>query len=388
MDLLQFGPSKLSEIGKKCGNIFWKQIFCSAGDFMQGALFSIPENLIFAPFWNNSIIQKNRKALKTSDFPEIANKVSIVADFYHQNTGDLLSKRELEEKFECIISNESIVEIHYILNTTRARLGINNGKKLPFSRPIQPLLIKIINLTKKGCSSYGKLLKKKINLTTNLAERESRWHLELQRTYGLDFWNKTYSLAATIRNENKLKFFQFQINRNSLFTNYKVNKFKPYISPLCSFCSQMEGFVHNEVISHLFFNCDLVLNLWQSIKAWLATLNIVLPLDISKILFGIHEEPFFSPINFTILSAKYFIWRSKFQNKDLSLNMFQKFLFSKLKDQKNALCYGGKLHVFEKMNCLYDNLLRLPGCTAQARGVPMPTPVVPGIVPPGPVPTV
>ena len=68
--------------------------------------------------------------------------------------------------------------------------------------------------------------------------------------------------------------------------------------------------------------------------------------------------------------------------------MFQKFLFSKLKDQKNALCYGGKLHVFEKMNCLYDNLLRLPGCTAQATGVPMPTPVVPGIVPPGPVPTV
>ena len=74
VDLLQFGPSKLSEIGKKCSNAFWKQILCSVGDFMQGALFSNPENLIFAPFWNNPIIKKNRKAIKLSDFPEIVDK--------------------------------------------------------------------------------------------------------------------------------------------------------------------------------------------------------------------------------------------------------------------------------------------------------------------------
>ena len=128
-------------------------------------------------------------------------------------------------------------------------------------------MIKIINLAKKGCSSYTKLLRKKKNLTTNLAGRENRWHLELQRNYGVDFWNKTYYLTASIKNENKMKFFQFQINRNSLFTNYKVNKFKQHVSPLCSFCSHIDGFTERELVSHLFFFCDLVLNLWQEVKA-------------------------------------------------------------------------------------------------------------------------
>ena len=199
-DLLQLGPSKLVEIGKKCKNNFWKQILCCAGDFMQGAVFSIPENVIFAPFWNNPIIQKNRKVIKTTDFPEIANKVCLVADFYHQDSGELLTREEFEQKLDCRISYETMIEIHYILNTARAKLGITNNTKFSFSRPMQPLLIKIINLTKKGCNSYSKLLRKKKNLTTNLSERENRWHAELQRLYGIDFWNKTYSLAASIKN--------------------------------------------------------------------------------------------------------------------------------------------------------------------------------------------
>ena len=196
-------------------------------------------NLVFAPFWNNTIIQKNRKAIKKSDFPEIANKISIVADFYDQETGALLTKREFDQKYECLLTNETMVELHYIINTARAGLGINNNVKIPFSRPIQPLLIKIINVAKKGCSAQSKLLRKKDNSTGKLSEREKRWHLELQKNYGVDFWNRTYSLAASIKNENKLKFFQFQINRNSLFTNYKVNNLS-HMSPL---------FVHFAVIS-------------------------------------------------------------------------------------------------------------------------------------------
>ena len=180
-----------------------------------------------------------------------------------------------------------------------------------------------------------------------------------------------------------MKFFQFQINRNSLFTNYKVNKFKPHISPLCSFCSHIEDLANNELVSHLFFLCDFVLNLWQDVKVWLATLDIVLPLDITKLLFGIPEETSFSPLNYIILCVKYYIWRSKFQNKDLSLNSFHRFLFTKLNDQKNALLYSGKIHEFEKMNIVYDCLSRLPGCNAQIAEAPTPA-QVPADTLPGP----
>ena len=109
--------------------------------------------------------------------------------------------------------------------------------------------------------------------------REEKWHHELQCTYGVDFWTKTYSLVANLKYDNKMKWLQFQINRNSLFTNYRVNKFKPNISPLCSLCLANENFPRFELISHLFYDCDYTLNMWQNIKTWLATLDIILPLD-------------------------------------------------------------------------------------------------------------
>ena len=37
-----------------------------------------------------------------------------------------------------------------------------------------------------------------------------------------------------------MKFLQYQINRNSLFTNYRVNKFKSHKSPNCTLCQNEE----------------------------------------------------------------------------------------------------------------------------------------------------
>ena len=64
-----------------------------------------------------------------------------------------------------------------------------------------------------------------------------------------------------------MKYVHFQINRNSLFTNYKVNKFKPNVSPGCTLCELEE--VNDpppELISHLFYECVLVKSIWQEIQ--------------------------------------------------------------------------------------------------------------------------
>ena len=348
VDFLQFGPNMIVNIGKKISNNFWKQIFCAVNNFMQGAIFCNPEKIIIAPFWDNPIIQKNNKPIKKSAFPEIAQKVRTVSDFYRPGSHEFLTKKEFDQKYQCEIGEDNLLEIHYILTTAKRGIGINDNNQIMNVLPFQPLLINMVNLTKKGCSIYSKFLKKKENLSTNLSHRENKWHLELQQTFGVDFWNKTYLMTSNIKNENKIKWFQFQLNRNSLFTNYKVNKFKPQISKYCSYCSHIEGFSHLELVSHLFFDCDFVLKLWQEIKTWLATLNITLPLDRKKILFGIHDEAIFSPTNYLILCNKYFIWRSKFLSKDLSLGLFQKYLLAKLNDQRNALIYCEKLHQFDK----------------------------------------
>ena len=206
-------------------------------------------------------------------------------------------------------------------------------------------------------------MKKNNNLKTTLTERENKWHLELNCTFGTNFWNRTYSLAASIKHENKMKWLQYQINRNSLFTNYKVNKFKPHVSPKCTFCSHIVEFSHLELVSHLFWDCDFVLKLWQEVKAWLATLNTNIPLDRTKLLFGIHDQASNSVENYVILCVKHFIWKTKFYSKDLALPIFQSFLKSKLDDVKDAYLYAQKENKFNQWNNIYTCLSRLP-CTA------------------------
>ena len=84
------------------------------------------------------------------------------------------------------------------------------------------------------------------------------------------------------------------------------------------------------LLSHLFWGCDFVLKLWQEIRAWLAPLETNLPLDRTKLLFGILDEPSNSILNYIILCAKHYILRSKFTSKNISLIMYQKYLYQKL----------------------------------------------------------
>ena len=144
-----------------------------------------------------------------------------------------------------------------------------------------------------------------------------------------------------------------------------MNKFKPNISPQCTFCSHLDEFSHPELVSHLFFDCDFALKLWQELKHWLVTLNLNLPLNRAKLLFGIHEEASNSKLNFIILCTKYFIWKTKFGSKNLTLSLLQKFIYLKLTEHKDALFYGGKIVQFQDWNDIYDCLSRIPECTAQ-----------------------
>ena len=106
-----------------------------------------------------------------------------------------------------------------------------------------------------------------------------------------------------------------------------------------------------------------MLKLWQEVKTWLFTFNKNLPLDRKCLLFGIHDQSSNSVPNYIILCVKYFIWRAKFQNKDLSLPTFQKFLKYKLDDLNNAYIYEEREDKFEPWLVIYDFLSSLE-CTS------------------------
>ena len=134
------------------------------------------------------------------------------------------------------------------------------------------MLVGIATMTNKGCNSYYKLIRSKKNLKVTVQDREAVWHTEIGTVYGIRFWNRVYALTVDIKNDNRLKWLQYQVVRNSLFTNHKVNKFNPSVSPLCRNCPTIEK------ISHLVWVCGQARDLWQNIQDFLLVSGIIVNL--------------------------------------------------------------------------------------------------------------
>ena len=242
---------------------------------------------------------------------------------------------------------------------TRRKLGIADTRPLSFSMPIQPLLIFILNLAKKGCRTFYRLLRKRNSKGSTLATREEKWHEELNTVLSPSYWNSVYLFNSTIKRENKIKWLQFQITRNSLFTNYRVNKFNPQVLPYCNFCYDPNTSSRNlEIISHLFFHCKMVNDFWKELRTWVGNYesSSSIPIDCKSVLFGIHKEHFDSVSNILILFGKWYIWKSKLQLSNLSFRAFQIMLKSKLYDIKSALVLEKKENYFDKWSIIYDHL--------------------------------
>ena len=158
--------------------------------------------------------------------------------------------------------------------------------------------------------------------------------------------------------ENKIKWIQFQINRNSLFTNYKVNKFSAHVSPYCSFCTNNGEERHFETVSHLFYDCHVVQKFWKNLREWLLILEtpILFPHSKKAVLFGFNDQPYDSILNFIILCSKYFIWKSRLQLNPPFFGQLKFFLKSKLNELKGALNWMDKEFEFEKWNCVLNLL--------------------------------
>ena len=135
-----------------------------------------------------------------------------------------------------------------------------------------------------------------------------------------------------LKYENKLWWFQYQIVRNVLQTNYIVNKMKPNVSPLCYFCGPETNEI--ETTLHLLWTCVCVRDFWQDLTDFTFEVGIFLPFERNKIFFGIHNEPPDSVNNIIILTAKYYIWSTKFRETrtHLSLNAFLNILKFKINE--------------------------------------------------------
>ena len=102
------------------------------------------------------------------------------------------------DKFNVVISENSYIEIRYIISLALQILKYPQEKISPVFQPFKPILIEIALSSKKGCSVYYKLLRKSKTLVNNMSGREQKWHLELNTRFSVIFWDKVRKLCASI----------------------------------------------------------------------------------------------------------------------------------------------------------------------------------------------
>lgn len=95
-------------------------------------------------------------------------------------------------------------------------------------------------------------------------KEESKWHEQLGTVLSVPFWNSCHFFTNNIKNDNVIKYFQYQIVRGNLKTNDVVSKFIPLVNETCSFGCQTR-----ETITDLFWSCPIIQFFWDELKHFL-----------------------------------------------------------------------------------------------------------------------
>ena len=73
-------------------------------------------------------------------------------------------------------------------------------------------------------------------------------------------WKQIYLLPRLVTLDSYSRSFQYKILNNVLYLNKKLFTFRKSTSPLCPFCK-----LSDETVLHLFYECDIVQNLWNEL---------------------------------------------------------------------------------------------------------------------------
>ena len=177
-----------------------------------------------------------------------------------------------------------------------------------------------------------------------MAKREEKWDEILGGFRGVEFWNCLYRSMECIEFDNKIKWFQYQVNRLILKTNYVVSIFRPQVMTLCGFCRY-----RSETILHLLWNCPIVNSFYRNALESVRE-NAPMyywPMECVNFIFSMTNRKMAEPYNMFTLYLKYFVWKCKHRGTHPTLPAFRNFFNHEITVIKKAF----------RTNPRYDRLM-------------------------------
>lgn len=250
---------------------------------------------------------------------------------------------ELNIKFNTNISPVHLNKIHQAIISAANDLNFNLGQAEWHCEPRQSIIIRIAQKQVSGCRPFYNVFRARSAERGDTTRAEDKWHEHLNTVLSIDFWNSVLRLNSGHKNDNFAKWLQYQIVRNTIFTNDRVSKFKPSVSDKCDLCG-----LDTENSYHLFYQCFVSKRFWVEIKQYfLLKFNIYLPVERLSILFGVLNQDHTSILNTIILLGKQLIWSCKHGKKHPTLAHFKNSLAEHLKIVKLCFVLKSKVEIFE-----------------------------------------
>ena len=214
----------------------------------------------------------------------------------------------------------------------------------------------IKNSLKDKIMSVGRVNKYLYNIMSknNLTPTsEAKWKTQILNNNENIEWGKIYSNIFQSTIDTTLRSFQYKFLMRIIPTNKLLYKYKYVQSSLCSLCNSSI-----ESLEHLFWECCKVQPLWKKLNSFIKSksINIILTKD-TALLSITSNSPFKSICNTLIILMKYFIFKNKAYEDNLSFEAFHHFLQRRIKieeqialDHDNHDAHSKKWQIISKIS--------------------------------------
>ena len=318
---------------KTLKNQFWIDVFKAWKSVVDNYKQTEEINAMESPIWHNEKITIGNKTVFYKEW--YIKGVRYIQDLVNDDN-DFYNYVQFQNAYNI---KTDFITFHGILSRVK-KIIQQEGIRLPIksNNPILPLNIRIFLKNRRGANDMYDLLCS--NKKKQLPPSVHKWNEIFQ--FIENEWKIVYSLPFKISKNSKLQWFQTRINHRILGTNWLLNKINNNNNPNCSFCNS-----EVETIEHIFWECRCTQTFLQHFLQQLGNHNMNINLTMKSFILGQYDiENNKNITNTIILWTKYYIFKTKLNNGNLSLLSFKNHLRKYYHTEKCQRIYEGLAQEF------------------------------------------